>query len=329
MGRLTNHTVRAGVSAVGVAAVLMALASTTQTPNGFIQASFGGPLDIFSGPSTQSDVFTMGDDTADTSDLAAILNGPVAQTSPASPYRDAYEAGAGPLAVGAVPAPDPAAGVPTVKQSLGLPRKPVVDAMGRVDCTGAVSCKTDPNTNVTTVTYPDGAVALIQQVNDMTVVAYKSLAETLQQGVESILPGVQFPAPAPNAAPLPAPAPPVVEAAAPQTVAPTADPATATDISASTIRPRVGGTRVPQNPAPGHSGTSSVPGGITLPAIKPTGPIDVVKDVIGSVVNAVTGHHASQTKKPVDAPAPSAPAPANTPGTSADNGQNSGTDSGQ
>jgi hypothetical protein len=313
MGRLTNHTVRAGVSAVGVAAVLMALASTTQTPNGFIQASFGGPLDIFSGPSTQSDVFTMGDDTADTSDLAAILNGPVAQTSPASPYRDAYEAGAGPLAVGAVPAPDPAAGVPTVKQSLGLPRKPVVDAMGRVDCTGAVSCKTDPNTNVTTVTYPDGAVALIQQVNDMTVVAYK------------------FPAPAPNAAPLPASAPPVVEAAAPQNVAPTADPATATDISASTIRPRVGGTRVPQNPAPGHSGTSSVPGGITLPAIKPTGPIDVVKDVIGSVVNAVTGHHASQTKKPVDAPAPSAPAPApaNTPGTSADNGQNSGTDSGQ
>jgi hypothetical protein len=336
MSRLTNHAVRAGVSAVGVAAVLMGLASTAQTPDGFIQASFGGPLDIFGDSSPQSDVAAIGDGNADTSDLSAILNGPLPQASPGSPYREAYEAAAGPPAVGAVPTPQPATGAPTVKQSVGLPRKPVVDSMGRVDCSGAVSCKTDPITNVTTVTYPDGAVALIQKVNDMTVVAYKTLAETLQDGVEKILPGVQFPAPVSAAPQLPAAAPPVVEASAPQTTAPTADPGSAPDISASTIRPRVAVTQAPQNPAGGHSGSPSVPGGLTLPALKPTGPIDVVKDVIGSVVNAVTGHKANQTKKPTEAPAPSStPEPATTSGTSATSGdkapdgQKSAGDSGQ
>jgi hypothetical protein len=334
MSRLTNHAVRAGVSTVGVAAVLMGLASTAQTPDGFIQASFGGPLDIFSDSSPQSDVAAIGDGNADTSDLAAILNGPLPQASPGSPsYREAYEAAAGPPAVGAVPTPQPATGAPTVKQSVGLPRKPVVDSMGRVDCSGAVSCKTDPNTNVTTVTYPDGAVALIQKVNDMTVVAYKTLAETLQDGVESILPGMQFPSPVSAAPQPPVAAPSVVEASAPQTTAPTADPGSAADISASTVRPRVAVTQAPQNPANGHSGSPSVPGGITLPALKPTGPIDVVKDVIGSVVNAVTGHKANQTKKPTEAPAPSStPEPATTSGTSDDkapDGQNSAGDSGQ
>ena len=340
MRRLTNHAVRAGVSAVGVAAVLMALASTAQTPDGFIQASFGGPLDIFSNPSPQSDVAAIVDGTAGTNDLAAILNAPPPQASPGSPYR---KAAAGPPAVGVIPVPQPATGAPMARQSLGLPPKPVVDSMGRVDCSGAVSCKTDPNTNVTTVTYPDGAVALIQRVNDMTVVAYKTLAETLQGGVESILPGVQFPAPVSAAPQPPAAAPPVVEASAPQTTAPTADPGSTPDISASTVRPRLGVTPAPQNPAVGHSGAPSVPGGITLPALKPTGPIDVVKDVIGSVVNAVTGHKASQTKKPTEAPAPSStPEPATTSGTStsgtstsgtsddkAPDGQNSASDSGQ
>jgi hypothetical protein len=331
MSGLTNHTVRAGVSAVGVAAVLMALASTAQSPDGFIQASFGGPLDIFTSPSSQSDVVAIDGSAAASSDLAEILNGPLPQASPASPYREAYEAGAGPLAVGAVPATDPAIGAPTVKQSLGLPPKPVVDSMGRVDCSGAVSCKTDPNTNVTTVTYPDGAVALVQQINDMTVVAYKSLAETLQGSVQSILPGVQFPGTVSTAAPLPAAVSPVVEAQAPQTSVPTVDPGpgAAPDISASTVRPRGGVARAPQNPANGNSGASSTPDSITLPAVKPTGPADVVRDVLDSVVKAVTGHHASQTKKPSEVSTPSTPAPDNTPGASGDQGQNSGSDSGQ
>jgi hypothetical protein len=325
MSRLTNHTVRAGVSAVGVAATLMALASTAQSPDGFTQASFGGPLNILSDLSPQSDV-AAGDGAAETSDLSAILNGPLPQASPASPFREAYEAGAGPLAVGAVPATDPAAGAPTVKQSLGLPPKPVVDAMGRVDCTGAVSCKTDPNTHVTTVTYPDGAVALVQQVNDMTVVAYKTLAETLQDGVRLILPGVQFPGAVSAAAPLPAAPPSVVEAPATQTAAPTVDLGPAPGISASTVRPRGGVTRTPQNPANPISGGPSIPGGITLPAVKPTGPVDVVKDVINSVVKAVTGHHGSQVKKPVVAPAPSDPAPQTSSDTSGDNSTNTASD---
>jgi len=327
MSRLTNHTVRAGVSAVGVAATLMALASTAQSPDGFIQASFGGPLNIFSAKSPQSDV-AIGDGTADSSELSAILNGPLPQASPASPYLEAYEAGAGPLAVGAVPAADPAAGASTVKQSLGLPPKPVVDAMGHVDCSGAVSCKTDPATHVTTVTYPDGAVALVQRINDMTVVAYKTLAETLQDGVQSILPGVQFPGAGSTAAPLPAAAPSVVEAPTTQSAAPTVDPGPAPNISASTVRPRGGSTRAPQNSGNGssNSGGASIPGGITLPAVKPTGPVDVVRDVIDSVINSVTGHHGSQIKKPIEAPAPSSPAPQTSSETSVDKGQNSASD---
>jgi hypothetical protein len=196
---------------------------------------------------------------------------------------------------------------------------------------------------VTTVTYADGAVALVQQINDMTVVAYKTLAETLQGGVQSILPGVQFPAPVSAATQLPAAAPPFVEASAPQTAAPTVDPGSAPDISASTVRPRVGVTQAPSNPADGHSGSPSVPSSITLPAFQPTGPIDVVRDAIGSVVNAVTGHSASQTKQPAETPAPSStPEPETTSGTStsgtstsgtsdnkAPDGQNSASDSGQ
>jgi hypothetical protein len=191
-----------------------------------------------------------------------------------------------------------------------------------------VSCKTDPKTHVTTVTYPDGAVALVQQINDMTVVAYKTLAETLQDGVESILPGVQFPGAPSNAAPQPATKPSVVEATATQTAAPTVDPGPAPDISASTVRPRGGNTRA-QNPANGNNGTSSVPGNITLPAVKPTRPADVVRDVFNSVVNALTGHGGSQIKKPVQPPAPSGPAPETTPDTSGDTDQNSASASAQ
>jgi hypothetical protein len=64
----------------------------------------------------------------------------------------------------------------------------------------------------------------------------------------------------------------------------------------------------------------------------------VVRDAIGSVVNAVTGHSASQTKQPAETPAPSStPEPETTSGTStsgtsdnkAPDGQNSASDSGQ
>ena len=218
MSRLTNHAVRAGASAVGVAAGLMILASTSQTPDGFTQASFNGPLSIFSNSQdeSQGDVLAIGDGAADTSELAAILNSPLPVGTGNSPYQLAFEAGVGPnsLEVSAIPATAPALSAPTAKKSLSLPAKPVIDSQGRVDCTGSVSCLTDPNTRVTTVTYPDGVVALVEQINDMTVVAYKTVTETLKTQVQALLPNPNLLGTSAASAPLPAASTPALRAAA-------------------------------------------------------------------------------------------------------------------
>lgn len=209
MDRRAKDGLRAGATAVGVAAGLMVLASTAQTPDGFVRASLGGPLAPFGIGNTTSDVLSIGDGAGDPSELAALLKGSAPNTGgglPDSPYRAAYEAGATPgvtpprvlLETGPIDAPAPTAGstpIPTPKS--------VVDSQGRVDCTGAVSCQTDPVTQVTTVTYPDGVVAIVQKVNDLTVVAYKTLTEYLPPSVQTLLP------------PVPTKAPPVVAAAPP------------------------------------------------------------------------------------------------------------------
>ncbi|MCW1957724.1 MAG: hypothetical protein KIH64_004095, partial [Mycobacterium sp.] len=195
---------RAGVAAVGVAASLMALASTSQTPDGFIHASFGGPMDIFS-PASASDILVIGDGSAgDASELAALLKGPASPTAeiPDSPIRAAFEAGItpSPTAPSLVPFAD-ATVAPTLRDAAILPVKPVVDSQGKVDCSGSVSCKTDPTTNITTVTYPDGIVAIVQKINDLTVVAYKTLTDVLPEEVRSLLPPVPTPGPVVLAAP--------------------------------------------------------------------------------------------------------------------------------
>ena len=321
MSRLPNHVMRACASAVGVATGLMVLASTTQSPHGFIPSAFLAPLEALGGstPADEADLLAIGAGSSDIGEIAAILDSQ--GSNPAmppgltdSPVQAAYEAGIG---VTAVPAGDPALAAPAYKQSLTLPRVPVVDAQGRVDCTGSVSCLTDPVTKVTTVTYPDGVVALVQQVNDMTVVAYKTLTEALPEPFQALMPPPfqpTFPEPG-SPAPLPAAA---VQAPAPQTSAPSSDappvdapsveakpPSSAElpEISASTVRPRVVVTKPPADLGSGQNGPASGPGLIKIPAVKPTSPFDVVRDVIGSVVGAVTGNKApSKTIRPREAP---------------------------
>ena len=321
MSRLPNHVMRACASAVGVATGLMVLASTTQSPHGFIPSAFLAPLEALGGstPTDEADLLAIGAGSSDIGEIAAILDSqglnpamPPGLTD--SPVQAAYEAGIG---VTAVPAGDPALAAPAYKQSLTLPRVPVVDAQGRVDCTGSVSCLTDPVTKVTTVTYPDGVVALVQQVNDMTVVAYKTLTEALPEPFQALMPPPfqpTFPKPG-SPAPLPAAA---VQAPAPQTSAPSSDappvdapsveakpPSSAElpEISASTVRPRVVVTKPPADLGSGQNGPASGPGLIKIPAVKPTSPFDVVRDVIGSVVGAVTGNKApSKTIRPREAP---------------------------
>jgi hypothetical protein len=283
----------------------MVLASTSQTPDGFTQASFNGPLSIFSNSQdeSQGDVLAIGDGAADTSELAAILNSPLPVGTGNSPYQLAFEAGVGPnsLEVSAIPATAPALSAPTAKKSLSLPAKSVIDSQGRVDCTGSVSCLTDPNTHVTTVTYPDGVVALVEQINDMTVVAYKTVTETLKTQVQALLPNPNLLGTSAASAPQPAASTPALKAAADAVVdpGPTAV-ATQSEISASTVRPRVEVTQSPQDLLRGSSGQSGQTGSITIPAVKPTSPFDVVKDALDSVVKAVTGHQsASQVRKPI------------------------------
>ena len=329
MSRLTNHAVRAGVSAVGVAAGLMFLASTSQTPDGFTQASFDGPLSIFgnSAPEHQGDVVAIGDGTGDTSELAAILNGPTPVGNPKAAYQQEFNAGVESPSVGvsAVPAAKPAVGASTSKQSLSLPSKSVVDAQGRVDCTGSVSCVTDSVTNVTTVTYPDGVVALVQKINDMTVVAYKTLADFMPSGIQAMLPAAP-PATRQAAAQIPAATVSTNQTPAGSVVEP--DPSVVpvpSQISASSVRPRIMVESTPQALAPGQSRNGNQSASITIPPVKPTSAFDVVKDVINSVVGAVTGHHPSQTKKPTD----KTPSPEPTPNPETGNASDSAADSSQ
>lgn len=219
---------RAGAAAVGVATGLMVLASTSQTPDGFIHANFGGPMDVFS-PGSAADVLAIGGASHDdASELAALLKGPASSIAavPDSPIRAAFEAGVtpSPTTPSLVPIVGPTA-APALKDAAILPVKPVVDSQGKVDCTGSVSCKTDPTTNITTVTYPDGIVAVVQKINDLTVVAYKTLTDVLPEDVRAFLP------PVPNPGQVSIASPPAPFSTATSPVAPSSLPSAAADPS--------------------------------------------------------------------------------------------------
>jgi hypothetical protein len=98
--------------------------------------------------------------------------------------------------------------------------KPSVDQSGGVDCTGTTICNTDPQTRITTLTYPDGVVAIVERINDIAVVAYKTLGAAVLGHLDALPSGPLMPtapvaaptdsAPAPTADPAPAPAAPPV-----------------------------------------------------------------------------------------------------------------------
>ena len=316
MDRRVKDGLRAGATAVGVAAGLMALASTAQTPDGFIRASFGGPLDVFRGTDT-SDVLSIGDGAGDATELAALLKGSSTPTGtaavPDSPYRAAFEAGSTPGAttLNVFPTTDPVTGLspfaaPDVKATAIPPSKPVVDSQGRVDCTGAVSCDTNPVTKVTTVVYPDGVVAIVQKVNDLTVVAYKTLTEALPPSVQALLPAASAPevaatapAPPPTTSPDPTQEPAVETATAPEppapdTATPPVDPATPApevvpdpEVDLTDADP---GPRADVTPPPIDFSPDSPLGDLPTPNLpKPKLPdLGKVKDALGSVVDGVS-----------------------------------------
>lgn len=305
----------------------MLLATTGQTTDGFVHANFGSPMGIFGAApdDSQTGVMAIGDGSSDATELASLLSVTGTTTAKPGPLRVAFETG-GPNAseLKVFPTTGPAA-ARISDQSLVLPSKPVVDAQGRIDCSGSVSCQTDPATNITTVTYPDGIVALVQKINDTTVIAYKTLTDALPAPLQNLLPSA--PASASSAA---AAAAPVADAAAaaPVADAPVADAAAAAapvaadpsvaplpDISAATIRPRVTVSSPPLDYTPGPGKTGGVFGNPLQLPTNTTNPVDIVKDAVNSVVNAIGGvvnnalkpgnHSSSRTKAPA---APSAPA---------------------
>lgn len=319
VNRRTKHVGRISATAFGVAGGLMLLATTGQTTDGFVHANFGSPLGVFgaSQADSQAGVMAIGDGSSDATELATLLNSAATKIAKPGPFRVTFEAGAGPNAseLKVFPTASPVA-AQISDQSLAMPNKPVVDAQGRIDCSGAISCQTDPTTNITTVTYADGIVALVQKINDTTVVAYKTVTNALPAQLQNLFPTLPAPAPLPAAAAA-APAAPAADAAsipAPATEAPAADPAAAAvpEISAATIRPRLTITSPPADYAPGTTGTVSG-NPLQLPP-NVTNPVDVVKDAVGSVVSAIGGmvndalkpgnHSGSRTRTPSQSTTP-------------------------
>lgn len=303
MNSYVRPALRAGATAVAAATGFMVLASTGQTPAGFVPASFGGPMGLFdsSAVNAMADVVSIGDGPTDAKELATLLNSAGPLTGSASaPVQATFTPGAVPntAELSVVPSTG-AASAPTSKQSKSL--KPVLDGQGKVDCSKALSCHTDPTTNVTTVTYPDGVVAIVQQFNDMTLVAYKTVGQAIQDGIEALLPVPKSPVPLPAEVKAPAPVP-VVAAPAPQPVVdltpqidarpetsavaagPVAPSAPAVpDISAATVRPQLTITNPPLDFGPDTTGSTGT--ATQLPTVT----LDTVKDAVGSVVDAVTG----------------------------------------
>lgn len=320
--RQVKHTLRSGATAVAVATGLTLLACTGQTTDGFVHTNFTGPLSVFGGSAQlPNDVVAIGDGVADANELSTLLKtvapqGAGAPNVPVTIRSTVAPSSAGPVV--AYPAVDPAAGAATVKQSAPLPENQVIDSQGKANCSAALSCVTDPVTNTTTMTFADGIVAVVQKVNDMTLVAYKSVGDALKSAVDALgLPGdslpttfaalapptIQIPTPVINTpAPLAAAAvsKPTSAAATPgptpatdATAAPTSAPAP--DLTASSVRPHVTVSRAPQEfgtPKPGNPTESS-----TSP-VNPNGAVNAVTSAVDSVVNAVKSALSPSTPSP-------------------------------
>lgn len=182
----------------------------------------------------------------------------------------------------------------STEQALRPDAKPAVDDNGNVDCTGALTCQTDPTTHLTTVTYPDGVVAVVEKLNDITLVTYKTASElgrpdTLRQPAADPQPAAT---PRPAAVPNPAPAD-----------IPPAKPAAVTPSSVRT-GPRLNVIRPAPDFSPGRSGSSSAtpaaPADVADTVRVVTGVVDSVADAVSKTVNKVLNPGASRQDTGVD-----------------------------
>jgi hypothetical protein len=125
-----------------------------------------------------------------------------------------------------------------------------VDQSGGVDCAGATICHTDPRTHTTTITYPDGVVAIVERINDLAVVASNALGAAVL--------GHLLPAPAHTDAPAPAASPPPSSPPTNAAPAPEADPGSPPVAPAAvSTGPRLNVVRPAPDFTPGRPGAST------------------------------------------------------------------------
>lgn len=313
MDRRIRHSLRTGATVVAAAAAMSALAYTGQSTDGFIHTNFSGPLSAFGGSPTSlpSDVLAIGDGLGDASELAALLKTTARAGAGPAPLQLSVETGSTPGSTQVTVLPGAGvAAAPADKASLQVASSPVLDANGKPDCSAAVSCVTDPTTNATTVTLANGVVAVVQTVNDMTLVAYKSVGDAMEGAVNALsLPGsgisntvqalapqlpvitlpTQGPAPAPMAAVVTGP-PAETEAPEPTSGVIGGQPSAA-PTRPGTVVPNLAGPNGPTvsvSKAPQEFGTPRV-GNPTGTAIAPinSGPVNTIKGAVDTAFNAV------------------------------------------
>lgn len=184
--------------------------------------------------------------------------------------------------------------------------KPSVDKSGGVDCTGTTSCKTDPRTQITTLTYPDGVVAIVERINNITLVAYK----TLGSAVRGVLGPARSAAPAPTAAPQSDPSVPSTPAPPTEPAPPTAStptPASAPAAPAASTGPRLNVVRPAPDFTPGRSSgpTATSDAGPSL-SQKADKFVNDVLSTVSDTVNHLFNHTAPPSGTGGPAPAPPA-----------------------
>ena len=319
MERRVRHTLRTGATMVAATAAVSLLTYSGQTTDGFIHTNFSGPLSAFSGPSTSlpSDVVAIGDGSRDAAELAALLKATAPAGAGAAPLHLAIEQGSTPgsTQVSVLPTGTPVASATAAtasKAALQVSSSPVLDASGKPDCRAAVSCVTDPATNATTVTLANGVVAVVQTVNDVTMVAYKSVGDILQSTVNALslpgngisntiqalapqLPVIQLPTPTTAAAVAPSAAAAVVTGPVAETPAPDAPAVIGAQTSASPTTggglpnlSTVNGPKVTVSRAPIDFGAPRVgnPAGTAISPIN-SGAVNTIKGAVDSAFNAV------------------------------------------
>ncbi|TDO08143.1 hypothetical protein EV580_5714 [Mycobacterium sp. BK086] len=156
--------------------------------------------------------------------------------------------------------------------------KQSVDQSGSVNCAGAAICHTDPRSGSTTITYPDGVVAVVERINDIAVVAYRTLGAAVLGHLNP--PPVAGP-PAPQSTPPPAPTDPA-PATAPASPTP-ADPPAAP--AAAGTGPRLNIVRPAPDFTPGRTGVTTTPPGAKSDLSTTTDKF--VNDVLNKVTDTV------------------------------------------